>query len=136
MDREIEDLTVQLILACRAEYLANGASPLKHWEQLQSRLRHAAATSSTVPEFVTAFADGLTLDAPHAERAKVTVELEGAVEHPLHWLQDLEETYVYIVAAAYLGAEQRREKRDAAAEAKAAAHHAEDRQLTMEGFPP
>jgi len=117
----LRNQTIAVILACRSEYLAAGASPLKHWSQIQDRVRAAARQASSVPNWVTAVARTLGLGAPDAYRAEATGALHGTVqEHDCasRWLDLVEEEHGYLMAAARLEAEQRRERREEKAELK------------------
>lgn len=55
---------VAVILAVRRQYLAGGGGALKHWEQLQTRLRSAAMTTGSVQELVSSFLRGMRIEAP------------------------------------------------------------------------
>ncbi len=57
----LRTLTVEVLLCYRAAYLKAGASPLKHWDQLQDRMRSAARRSQTPEEWATALSRGLQL---------------------------------------------------------------------------
>lgn len=107
-------LTVEVLLDLRAEYLASGASPLKHWTQLQDRMRAAARTTTSVPGWVTALARSLGLGAPTRARSGSTLALQEAVTEaarPSRWLDLVEEEHAYLIALARLRAEQRKEQR-------------------------
>lgn len=108
---QVEEALVRLILAARAEYLAAGANALKHWDQIQDRLRAAARTSSAVGQFVTAFSRGLQLSAPGGARAAATERLAEAVEEYPRWLELVEEEHAFLLAAARLRSDQRREEK-------------------------
>lgn len=108
--------TIELLLAVRSQYLTAGASPLKHWDQLQSRLRSAARTSTSVPEWITALARSLGLPAPTKRRSLATDKLERTVAtHGCapQWLDMLEDEHGYLIAKCQLMADQRKHEREA-----------------------
>jgi len=127
--RELRKLTVSLLVDLRAEYLAAGASPLKHWDQLQDRLRVAARTSETFAQWATMLDRLLGLGAPSKARSSATVTLADAigVEHTA-FLVMVEEDTGLIMALARQEAERRksavadrlREEAELEAEARAA----------------
>lgn len=107
--------TVAVLLDARAAYLAAGASPLKHWDQLADRMRAAARTSTTVAEWATSLRRGLQLGAGNSSSSKALVELADEVqalgaEHA--WLDMLEREHAFLIALARLEAEDRKERRD------------------------
>jgi len=124
--------TVAVILAVRAQYLAAGASPLKHWDQIQDRVRAAAATSRDVATWTTSLARSLGLGAPDSNRSSATSRLARVVEEDAtsdRWLDLVEEEHAYLMALARLEAERRQEERKRARSATLAAdpiYHEED----------
>lgn len=113
---EVREATVSLLLAVRAEYLAAGASALKHWDQLQDRVRSAARTSSTLPEWSTALGRSLGLGAPSRDRCSAIDALHKLLmeqREENEWLALVESEYGYLLAMARLRAEQRRETKRA-----------------------
>lgn len=115
----LRELTVQVLLGLRAEYLQTAsANPLKHWDQLQDRLRIAARTSTSSAEWVTAMTRSLGLGAPSSARSLATDRLYHATDgHGLStaWLDLLEEEYGLLMAMTRLEAEERKARRDQAA---------------------
>lgn len=108
--------TVDLLLTVRNQYLAAGASPLKHWDQIQTRLRSAARTSTNVPEWITALARSLGLPAPTKRRSLATDKLERTVgTHgcATQWLDLLEDEHGYLIAKCQLLADQRKNEKEA-----------------------
>lgn len=111
MDRVREE-TVSLIMAMRSEYLQAGASPLKHWDQLQDRMRAAARQSANVPQFVTSMSRSLSLGAPSNDRSLVIDSLTILVgEESSKWLDLVEEEHSYLMALCRLEAQQRKNNR-------------------------
>lgn len=104
------DMTVRLVLAARAEYLAAGASPLKHWDQIKDRMRAAASTSGSASEWTTSLLRGLGLGAPGnplslATDALVTsIEMDGADDA---FLAFVEAEHGLVLARARLESERR-----------------------------
>lgn len=112
--------TVALLVALRAEYLAAGASPLKHWDQLQDRVRIAARTSESAGQWVSALARSLGLGAPTKARSSATTtlcELVGDNKRDnAAFLDQVEEECGLLMALAVQEATRRRAARDAARE--------------------
>ena len=115
----LRTLTVELVLAVRIEYLRSGqANVLKHWEQLESRLRAAAATCSNPEELATRFVRGLQLVGLSKESSRVLSELADYVREQgcaIDWLELIDSESAYLMALARLQSEQRKEAREAAA---------------------
>ena len=110
----LRNLTVLVLLDLRAAYLAAGASPLRHWDQLLDRLRAAARTSAGVEEWHSAMCRSLQLPAPSSSACSALDELVMTVG-PLRseWLDLLEREHGYLLAKSRLEAERRRDARDA-----------------------
>jgi hypothetical protein len=102
---------VALLMELRRAYLAAGGSPLKHWDQITDRLRAAARTSATVPEWTTALMRSLQLGAPSRSLSSAIDALAVAVTEvgAAAWLDLLEREHGYVMARARLEAERRRE---------------------------
>ncbi|MGH8630894.1 MAG: hypothetical protein ACREU7_09050 [Burkholderiales bacterium] len=116
LKEDLRGYTVGLILEFRSEYLAAGASPLKHWTQLQDRIRAAARQSTDVPTWATAVARSLGLGAPTKDRSSTTAQLHDLVRDndcAAQWLQMVEDEHAYLLAQARLIAEQQRARRTA-----------------------
>lgn len=123
LDR-FQDKLVTYLLALRGEYLKAGASPLKHWEQIQARVFSASRTCGNLPEFATAMQRGLQLQsvgnsASSALRdlcayAAELAEDTGYTEPRL--LSLIERELGLIMAEMRLEAERRKEVREAAQE--------------------
>lgn len=109
---ELRTRVVALLAALRAEYLAAGASPLKHWDQLQDRVRVAARTSETVAQWVTTLPRLLGLSAPSKERSSATralVEVVGEDRRAAAaFLDQLEEEVGLLMALTQEEAERRK----------------------------
>lgn len=122
MDEETREAMVQLLLALRWEYLGTGASPLRHWDQLQDRVRAAARMACDVPTWTTAVARGLQLGAPSLERAEATERVaQLVVGRESAWLDAIEAEHGYLMALARLRVQERSVEARAKREAKAAA---------------
>lgn len=109
----LRTLTVAVLLDLRAAYLAAGASPLKHWDQLLDRMRAATRTTSSVEEWHTAVSRSLQLAAP-VSSACSTLDLlvRGVGDRRSDWLDLVEREHGYLLAAARLEAERRRDARE------------------------
>lgn len=114
----LRTLTVEYLLDVRAAYLAAGASPLKHWEQLQNRMLSAARRSTSADEWATALCRGLQLPALGPRGAASLVALSGAVREAgaaRQWLDVVQAEYGLLMAMARLAADAARERREGAA---------------------
>jgi hypothetical protein len=112
--KRLHDVTVEMLLEMRAAYLAAGANPLKHWDQLQDRLRSSARTSAGVAEWSTAMARALRLPAPNSRYSDALVALDNAVDDvgTAEWLAMLDAEWGLLIALARACAERRKEARD------------------------
>jgi hypothetical protein len=113
----LRNLTIDLVLEVRAAYLATpAANALKHWDQIQDRLRIGARTTSSPEEWATFMARSLRLPAPSARYSESLLALTHEVHErrcALAWLDLLEAEYGYVMAAARALAERRKEARAA-----------------------
>lgn len=106
--------TILVLLDLRAAYLANGASPLRHWDQVLDRMRAATRTTSTVEEWHTTMLRGLQLGAPSSSACSRLLELVSVVAGDrAAWLDLIERESGYLLAAARLESERRRDERAA-----------------------
>jgi len=112
MNEELRAKTVSVVMGLRRLYLAGGASPLKHWDQITSRLRSAARRTSTVSAWATAMLKGLALNGPDSSISSDLVELERMAREvgERTWIRQLEGEYSLVIAEAQIEA-QRRSKR-------------------------
>jgi len=113
-DREaLRNLTVELLLEVRAAHLRTGqANVLRHWDQLQDRVRAAARTSTSVEGFATDLARAMRVAAPTTTHASAVRALADAVRDrgaARQWLDLVEEEYGYLMAVARSAAETRKE---------------------------
>ncbi len=116
--RVLERLTVDLLMEIRAAYLATpGCSALKHWDQMQSRMRVASRTCSSVQEWATAMHRGLQLPAPRSSTSSALWALVNEVDimqrGQAAWLDLVEREYAYLLSRCRLEAERRRDAREA-----------------------
>lgn len=116
----IRSATVAVILELRAAYLANGANALKHWQQLQDRVRMAARTSASVPDWITTMVRSLQLPGPTSSLSSAILALseEVACIPDPEFLDLVESEYAYLFALARAEADDRRELRAANAALK------------------
>ena len=110
--------TVEVLLEFRAAYLASpGANALKHWDQLQERLRAAARTTASPEEWATKMRRDLNLGASSSSGSRALIDLVHEVTERSarrEWLDLLEREHGYLIALARLTAEKRKETKDAA----------------------
>jgi hypothetical protein len=105
--------TVAVVLELRRQYLAAGANPLKHWQQLHDRLRMATRTTTSVAEWATRVQAGLQLGVPSSSLSSAVLLLEdevACIPQPA-WLDLLEREHAHVMALARKEAEDRREQR-------------------------
>lgn len=128
------DATVVVVLALRREYLRTpGVSVLRHWRQIQNRLRAAARTCESAPEWATRLMRDLQIDSPSVRLSEtieylvVLVERAGASA----WLDLLDREHGYVIALARLEADRRREERDALNAEQAAILAENDQESTL-----
>lgn len=105
--------TVNVLLGLRAQYLADGGSPMKHWQQIHDRMRMAAATTASVPEWVTEMQRALQISTPNSKLSTSILELATECETIADpdFLDLIEEEHGYIMALARAEAEDRKEQR-------------------------
>lgn len=107
--------TVAVLLEMRQAYLAGGGNALKHWAQIQDRLRAACRTSETVEQWLTTMQRGLQLPAASSSLSSAAVALAKSVgTDAAAWLDMVESEHGYIIALARLESEERKKRRDAA----------------------
>ena len=105
-------LTTMVVLDLRAAYLAAGANPLKHWDQLYDRICAALRTSMSVEEWHTAMTRSLQLGVlPGVACAQLSALVKAVGPHRSEWLDLIERESGYVLACARLEAERRREAR-------------------------
>lgn len=112
--QKLLDVTVTVLRHLRAEYLAAGASPLRHWDQIQDRLRAATWTCSSAPEWATRLQRDLRLAAPSSYLSASTEALCRVVEEigDRRWLDWMASEYGLVMAKCRLECERRRQERD------------------------
>lgn len=110
---KVRSLTVEVLLDLRAAYLRTPrCSVLKHWSQLQDRMRAATRQSESPEEWLTTMVRTLGLDAPQASSSRSFRDLADFVRErgaAREWLSLLEREYGYVMAVARGVAEQRKE---------------------------
>lgn len=117
-DEDLERLrtkTVEFILCVRAEYLRAGASPLKHWDQIQNRMLSAARRSTSADEWATTLCRGLQLPALNSASSKALIDLGATVRElggAAEWLDMVQREYGLLMAMARLSADERRAARE------------------------
>ena len=113
---QLRDRTVDVVLELRAEYLRTpSVNVLRHWDQIQDRMRIAARTSAGPEEWATSIARALRLGPPRPPLAKAIFELASDVHErgcSDAWLDLVEREFGYVMAKARLLSEQRKENRD------------------------
>lgn len=117
LKEQLRTKTVETLLAVRAVYLGTpGANMLKHWDQIQERMRAAARTTASPEEWATKLCRDLQLPALGSTHSSILKELVDCVTENScrnEWLDLLEQESGYLMALARLVAEQRKEEREA-----------------------
>lgn len=108
--QELRDATVDVVMELRRAYLMmSSCSVLKHWTQIQERLRAAARTTESVEEWSTKMCRSLGLACLGTEGAGRLVALKSIVgDDRASWLDLLEKEYGAIMAAARLRVEEQK----------------------------
>lgn len=103
-------LTVDVLLHLRRAYLSAGASPIRHWDQMSDRMRAAARTTASVPEWTTAIGRSLQIGAPGKSLSSAIEALTIASTETgaAAYLDLIEREHGYIIARARLANEQRK----------------------------
>ena len=105
----VRDAAVSLMMETRSEFLASGANPMSHWDQLHDRLLVAMRSSETVETLVTAWRRGLRLGSPSLGCATAAQQLaETADADAQEMIEMLESELGLIMARARLEAERRK----------------------------
>ena len=107
--------TVEYLLCMRAQHLAAGGSPLKHWETIPNRVLSAARRSATVEEWGTAVAKGLQVTAPSSSTSSAFLDLANTVRDlgaAAEWFALLESEIGFLMAMTRKIAEERRGARE------------------------
>ena len=117
--RAIEELLVEVVLDIRAEYLrTTGCNVLKHWDQIQERVRIAARTTGSVEEWLTNLRRRLVLGAPTGNSSRSCDALVSEVRDEAtqrEFLDLVERRYAFVMARARRVSEERREAREESA---------------------
>lgn len=108
--------TRDVLLEVRAMYLAFGGNSLRHWSQIQDRVRAATRTTTNPGEWVTRVMRDLQIPAPCSSLAHAIDSLCSEVEDigTIAWLDMVEREISYIIALMRLESERRRALRDEA----------------------
>lgn len=112
----LRNLTVEVLLEIRSAHLRTGtANVLRHWDQMQDRLRAAARTSVSVESFSTELARSMRVSAPSVSHANAVRALADDVRDrgcQREWLDLIEEEWGYLMAQTRCVAETRKENRN------------------------
>ena len=104
-------LTVETLLEIRRAYLASpGASPLKNWDMLTSRLKIASRTSPNPNAWVTCMLDRMNIaSAPSVSSSRCFLELSSEVQERrvfVQWREILNREWGLLIAKTRLCAEE------------------------------
>lgn len=108
--------TVRVILSLRGLYLANGGNALKHWTQIEDRIRVAVRVCESPQEWVSKLKSDLQISQTSSSLSSEAVMLCEEVDvlnAAAQWLSLVEQELGYVMALARLEAEDRAEQRDA-----------------------
>lgn len=96
---DLRNATISLLLEVRRAYLATGASALDHWQQIQSRTRRAAKSSTTVEEWFSTLSRGLRLPSAGSSLSSELESLRSIVgDDAAEWLRMLEDETAALLA--------------------------------------
>jgi hypothetical protein len=108
-------LTVEVLLVMRSAYLGTaGASALKNWDILQSRMRSAARTTASPEEWATKLQRDLQIPSLTSSSCRALVDLVHEVTERgcrSEWLDLLDREHGYLIALTRLTAEKRKEEK-------------------------
>lgn len=108
--------TVRVILSLRGLYLANGGNALKHWTQIEDRIRVAVRVSESPQEWVSKLKSDLQISQTSSSLSSEAVMLCEEIDvlnAASQWLSLVEQELGYVMALARLEAEDRAEQREA-----------------------
>lgn len=117
-ERALIEPLVDLVLGVRAQYLAAyPKASLKHWDQIQERLRASARTSGTLSEMTTSLLRLLNIPAPSKATSSAVLAIESVGEEMaghrvMSWI---ESNFALIMARSRLESERRKDAREEAA---------------------
>lgn len=105
---------VALLLEVRKQYLAAGANPLRHWDQILSAWKVASRINGTIPGFFAQLCKGLRLGAPSSSVSLASETLRTAASGCAERLAvtELNRMAAAILARARVVSEARRDARD------------------------
>lgn len=110
--QRLVDSTVEMLEALRRAYIRTPHfNALKHWDQLQERMRLATRTSTSPEEWVTALARSLKLTALDSSASSALEALREAVllaGGAGEWLALVEAEYAYLIAQMRVRSETRK----------------------------
>ena len=110
----LRNLTVEVLLDVRGAYLKTpGCNVLKHYDQIQDRMRAAARQASSPEEWVTTMTRTLQLSSPTTATSHSFRDLADAVREmraAREWLDLVEVEFGYLMAVARGAAEKRKEE--------------------------
>lgn len=108
--------TIEFILACRRQYLMNGANAIKHWEQIQNRCLSACRRASTPEDWCTKVLRGLQLAHLDSSGSSTLTDLVAAVIEggaTDEWLRLVQDELGYLMATARGIADEQRAAKEA-----------------------
>jgi len=118
---DIETLTVNVILAFRAEHLHAGGNGITHWDKLQNALRVGSRTCADTTEWLTTVRNQLQIGAPDDRSAALICDLIKAAGPGVAYLEMIESRYGKLMARARVEAKIRAEAKEAVNAAELAA---------------
>jgi cyanophycinase-like exopeptidase len=109
----VRDAAVDLVMETRGEFLASGASPLSHWDQLHDRLLVAMRSSESIETLVTAWRRGLRLGVPSLGCSASAERLMSAADADAQEMIEMLEAEIGLVMArARLEADRRKQQKE------------------------
>jgi hypothetical protein len=109
--QNLKELTINLLLALRADLLAAGANALSHWEQLQTRLERACKTADTIDVWFSVLTRSLAIPTPSRSSVGAFNLLSAqttALECDGDWIAEMQRTVPALIALTRVRAEDRK----------------------------
>lgn len=112
----LRDVTRDVILQMRAQYLAGGGNALTHWDHIAARVKAAIQMRSTAATWGTEMMRTLRLGSPSRSLSSALVALKNEVDEAgrsREWRSVMLSEHSLVMAEARLEAEARRDAREA-----------------------
>jgi hypothetical protein len=111
LKKQATELTIELLLLLRKEFLEQGASSLSHWEQMQTRLAIASRTAATIDLWYSTLLRGLRLEGLNLRCCESFELLRGfllTAQIEQEWIAEMDKILPAIIAKTRVAAESRK----------------------------